>query len=95
MLASWTPLNRRGPDNPAVCLIDHLYDLRNYLVAPVVESFEGRAIDIFVIKSDLEMNLGFARLGFRIVQLRHKRSFIAPFFAKPQLYWRKSSGMIA
>jgi hypothetical protein len=60
-------------------LIDHLYDLRNYLVTLIVESFEGRAIDIFVVKGDLEMNLGFARLGFRIVQLRYERSFIAPF----------------
>ena len=69
----------RGADNPAVCLIDRLYDLRNYLVAPIVESFEGRAIDIFMVEGDLKMNLCFARLGFCIVQLRYKSSFIASF----------------
>jgi len=78
LLTSGTPLNRRGLDNPAVGLIDHLYDLRNYLVALIVKCIEGRAIDIFVVKGDLEMNLGFARLGFCIVQLH------SVFFAKPQ-----------
>jgi len=76
-------------------LIDHLYDLRNYLVAPIVESFEGRAIDIFVVKGDLEMDLGFARLGFCIVQLRYKRSFIASFSPSLCDIGANRSGMIA
>jgi hypothetical protein len=78
-LTSWTPLNWHGLDYPAICLIDHFYDLRNDFVALIVECFEGRSIDISVVKGDLEMNLRFARLGLCIVQLRYKGCFIASF----------------
>jgi hypothetical protein len=43
-------------------LVDHFDDLRYYFVAGIVELFEGLAVDVIMVKGDLEMNLSLAGL---------------------------------
>src|SRR5580700_1616517 len=65
-------------DYPPVRLIDHFDNLGYDFVTLVIEFFEGLAVDVLVVKADLEMDLRFACLGLCVVELGYKRRLVPP-----------------
>ena len=75
---------RGGSDYPFVGLINHFNNLCDNFVACVVESLKSRLVNVTMPECNLDVDLRFTRLCFRIVELRHERRRVSPFSPRPQ-----------